>query len=331
MDTLPTELLLAIINRLGLDQESIAVCNQLNKRWHALTRHILYRQPCLCRLKSLEAFIHTVDIESNQGRIEQSAERTVSNSNIHNHSENLRSGSISDDALRIPQSAHSSIATSSSSSSTITSNGKTLLVYPGQLVESVDLSMLPHRWETVHVGHIQGLVQGCLFLSALDLSDCNLLRDNAVQSIAEILGPRKLRSLILSGCTKITDIAILSICAHAVQLENLELAGCDRLTDISIIELGSAVILPRQIHSEESQHAEFTPQGISKTLRSLNLAHCTRITDTGIRGLRQGAAGLVSLNLEGCYGVLASDNELEDEWEDVDDLALDSDLEVMSY
>ncbi|KAG0294819.1 hypothetical protein BGZ96_000390 [Linnemannia gamsii] len=202
--------------------------------------------------------------------------------------------------------------------------------------------MLPHRWETVHFGHIQGLVQGCSYLSSLDLSDCRLLRDNAVQSVAEVLGPRNLRSLVLSRCTKITDVAVLSICAHSVGLENLELSGCDRLSDISILELGSAVLPPRQAklsgitELEGSTGAEASQfRGTSQTIRSLDLSRCTRITDTGIRGLRQGAVQLTSLNLEGCYGVLGSVNDLEaNEWEDLEDedeVDLDSDLDVVSY
>lgn len=179
-------------------------------------------------------------------------------------------------------------------------------------------------------------------MTSLDLSDCSLLRDNAVQSVAEVLGPRNLRSLALSRCIKITDVAILSICAHAVKLENLELSGCDRLSDISILELGSAVLPPSQAQlsglpeSEGSAGAEASHfRGTSQTIRSLDLSHCTRITDTGIRGLRQGAMRLTSLNLEGCYGVLGSVNDLEaNEWEDLEDedeVDPDSDLDVVSY
>ncbi|KAG0219220.1 hypothetical protein BGX33_004033 [Mortierella sp. NVP41] len=230
--------------------------------------------------------------------------------------------------------------------------------HPGQLVETIDLSMLPHRWETVHFDHIQTLVQGCPHLSSLDLSNCRILRDNAVQSIAEELGPRNLQSLILSGCTKLTDISVLSVCAHAVRLENLELSECDRLSDISILELGSAVIQTRRVASgikgstakslvsiESLVSAETAgspgsePQlrGTSQTLRSLDLSHCTRITERGVQGLRQGAVQLTSLNLEGCYGVLASDDDLgANEWEDLEDEDedepdLDSDLDVVSY
>jgi len=163
----------------------------------------------------------------------------------------------------------------------------------------------------------------------------------------------------LSGCNKVTDVAVLSICAHAVRLENLELSGCDRISDISILELGSAVIRSKQgvlgaggaaglpptspssaepganASADSAVDTEQMLQGTSQTLRSLDLSHCTRITDTGIRGLRQGAVQLTSLNLEGCYGVLASNDDLEaNEWEDVeenDDLDVDSDLDVTSY
>ncbi|KAG0300222.1 hypothetical protein BGZ97_003334 [Linnemannia gamsii] len=334
MDALPTEILLAIIDRLDLDQDSIAACNRIDKRWHSLTRQLLYRQPRLDRLSALEAFVKAMSPDTLPGLSDEVKPFIVTDQAVQSHNQEQHGTPISDDALRI---SHSTEQPSSSGSSL-----KTTRIHPRRLVETIDLSMLPHRWETVHFGHIYGLTQGCSYLSSLNLSDCSLLRDNAVQSVAEILGPRNLRSLVLSGCTKITDAAVSSICAHAVGLENLELSGCDRLSDTSILELGSAVLPPRQVQllgsteSEGSTGAETMQlQGTSQTIRSLDLSHCTRITDTGIRGLRQGAMRLTSLNLEGCYGVLGSVNDLEaNEWEDLEDEDegdIDSDLDVVSY
>ena len=336
MDALPTELLLAIIDCLDLDQDSIAACNRINRRWHTLTHQRLFKQPRLDRLLALEAFVNAIDAMSVPVFRDGFISHILTEQRFRFRNQEQQDSSISDDVLRTSQ------YTQQLSSYTLPSSLTTTRRHPGRLVETIDLSMLPHRWETVHIGHIQGVVQGCSYLSSLNLSDCSLLRDNAVQSIAETLGPRNLRSLVLSGCTKITDVAVLSICAHAVRLENLELSECDRLSDISILELGSAVIQPTQVHppgyrySEGATEAEAPRlQGTSQTIRSLDLSHCTRITDIGIRGLRQGAVGLMLLNLEGCYGVLGSVNDLEaNEWEDLedeDDLELDSDLDVVTY
>ncbi|KAF9283468.1 hypothetical protein BGZ88_010465 [Linnemannia elongata] len=336
MDTLPTELLLGIIDCLDLDQDSIAACNRINRRWHNLTHQRLYKQPRLDRLLSLEAFVNAIGTVSVPVVADEFKSHNLAGQPVRSQNQEQQNNSISNDVLRISQCNQHLPSYSLASSLTTTRR------HPGRLVEMIDLSMLPHRWETVHIGHIQGLVQGCSHLSSLDLRDCSLLRDNAVQLIAESLGPRNLRSLVLSGCTKITDVAVLCICAHAVGLENLELSGCARLSDISILELGSAVIQPTQVHplgfrnSGSASEAEVSwLQGTSQTIRSLDLSHCTRITDTGIRGLRQGAVGLMLLNLEGCYGVLGSVNDLEtNEWEDLedeDDLELDSDLDVLTY
>ncbi|KAI1295687.1 hypothetical protein EDD11_007860 [Mortierella claussenii] len=191
--------------------------------------------------------------------------------------------------------------------------------------------MLPHRWETVDIGHIQSIVYGCPFIASLDLSNCTLLRDNAIQMIAEQLGSRCLTSLVLSGCVRITDLAVLSICAYAVRLENLELSECDRISDSSVLELGSATVVAPRVRNqedmdeeekdEENENASTIVLGVSRTIKSLDLSHCTRITDTGIKGLRMGATQLSSLNLEGCYGVLAGNEGLDDnEWEDFDDM-----------
>jgi hypothetical protein len=199
----------------------------------------------------------------------------------------------------------------------------------GVFVEDIDLSMLPHRWETVHIGHIQSLARGCPFISSLNLSDCVQLRDSAVQFIAEKLGPRKLTSLVLSGCKRITDLAILSLCTHAIRLETLELSSCDRISDISMLELGAIISyhsVPgcsstlEQHASSSSNVALSSSQGMPRSIKRLDLSFCTRITDLGIRALRLGTGQQIHLNLEGCYGVLSSDEELdESEWEDLDD------------
>ncbi|KAG0317923.1 hypothetical protein BGZ99_005953 [Dissophora globulifera] len=222
-------------------------------------------------------------------------------------------------------------------------NNPTLDLYTpvGALVETIDLSMLPHRWDEIHIGHIQSLVAGCPFVSTLNLSTCLQLRDNAVQIIVEELGPRQLKSLVLSGCTRISDLAVLSICAHAARLENLELSACDRISDISVLELGSATVAwasdqsdsgtsqagDHRIPGQDVDRESKPPQGVSRSIRSLDLSHCTRITDTGIRGLRMGATQLTSLNLEGCFGVVSGYDGLDlGDWEDLEDTDSEEDM-----
>ncbi|KAF9583663.1 hypothetical protein BGW38_008908 [Lunasporangiospora selenospora] len=293
MDTLPVELLLNIFSLVAHHQPWLAACNRVSKQWHLLTKEPLYREPKLWHIKALESFVQTV-ADSQETTFAQNE-----NSSLKNY----------------------------------------FTASNGSLVKSIDLSMLPHRWESVHVGLVQGLVQGCPFVTKLNLTDCALLRDNAIQLIAETLGPQRLRSLVLSGCVRITDVAILSLCAHAIQLENLDLSGCIRISDISVRELGVATV-PRnndptrssnnqdyknndnydQIIASPSSVAVDRAQGVSHSLRSLDLSQCIRITDSGIRALRAGATQLTSLNLEGCYGILLDNDDLDtNEWEDIDD------------
>ncbi|KAF8971287.1 hypothetical protein BGZ46_010339 [Entomortierella lignicola] len=297
MESLPAELLLVIIAH--IDQSSIAACNCLNKRWYGLTRGLLYKRPRLIRPSAIEAFLRTVDT-LDMYRYIQSVDHSNSSKNIQLTHSSSPPSSCDILSSRNPISTHSEAKSSKLGCADVPPR----LVPLGALVEQVDLSMLPHRWETVNYGSIQPLAQGCPFVSVLDLRDCLMLRDNSVQVIAEQLGPRQLRSLILSGCKKITDLAVLSLCTHAIRLENLELSQCDKISDISILELGSSQV------------------GISRTIKSLDLSYCTRITDTGIKGLQIGATQLNSLNLEGCYGVLMSDDDgLEaNGWEDLDDI-----------
>ncbi|KAI7825664.1 hypothetical protein BC939DRAFT_447974 [Gamsiella multidivaricata] len=331
MDSLPTELLLVIIDLIILDQPSLALCNQLNKKWHSLTRHLLYKSPRLRRLSALEEFLSAVDTSEMVQYL-----RSLDNSTCHNSANSPMDTSTSPSISVSAASRSGSVQASSTTATTadtfnVVSSTFTPLDMPvGALVRIIDLSMLPHRWDSVHIGMIHSLIQGCPFITTLNLSHCILLRDNAVQFIAEELGPRNLKSLVLSGCVKISDLAILSLCAHAAALENLELSGCERISDISILEIGSAVItkVPTQQNSRSARilgqgndngQVPSSPKGISKSLRSLDLSHCTRITDTGIMGLQMGATQLTSLNLMGCYGVLmADDGMVSDEWEDLD-------------
>lgn len=308
MDSLPTEILLAIVDLVIGDQASLASCTRLNKRWQGLTRCLLYKEPKLHRLPALEAFLRTVDTPEMARYLQQNGSC-------------ISSPTASVSGPELSSSAWSGAARAAREYTPSTP--------VGVFVESIDLSMLPHRWETVHIGLIQSLARGCPFIYTLNVSNCVLLRDAAVQVIAEQLGPRQLRSLVLSGCNKITDLAVLSLCAHAVRLQNLELSDCDRISDISVLELASTITaqdlpgcsLASDQHAEHHISEQTSSQGISRSIKSLDLSFCTRITDSGIKGLRMGASQLISLNLEGCFGVLMSDEGLSvNEWEDFDDV-----------
>lgn len=322
MDSLPTEILLVIIDSITHDQASLASCARLSKRWHGLARCPLYKEPKLHRLPALEAFLRTVDTSEMAQYLQRNGSCIYS-----------PAPSVSGPELGGSEWSGAARATSEYTS----------IIPAGVFVEAIDLSMLPHRWETVHFGLIQSLARGCPFVSTLNLSHCVLLRDTAVQVIAEQLGPRQLRSLVLSGCNKITDLAVLSLCVHTVRLENLELSGCDRITDVSILELASTITardVPEcspasdqrspndNICTERHIDEQGSAQVFSRSIKSLDLSFCTKITDIGIRGLRMGTSQLISLNLEGCYGVLTSDEELGvNEWEDFD--GVDADDESM--
>ncbi|KFH61833.1 hypothetical protein MVEG_12342 [Podila verticillata NRRL 6337] len=326
MDALPTELLLSIINLVAKDQFNLASCTQINKRWHLLTRQRLYSAPRLNRLPALTAFLKTV---SGPHMVHYLSLTKETNRERHHSAIQHASFSLSSSLVNI---SSSSAPSSTAATTTLEPQAPFLssLMPLGGLVDTINLSMLPHRWETVNAQHIQDLVLGCPWISRLDIQNCSQLRDNAVQLIAENLGPRHLRSLVLSGCSRITDLAILSLCAHATELENLELSGCDRISDVSIWELGTATItlqvppspaLSSPFLSSDSRELESTiTRGVSRTLKSLDLSHCTRITEAGVRALRAGMGQLSSLNLEGCYGVLLNDDNLvTNEWEDIDD------------
>jgi len=312
MESLPTELLIAIVDIIERDQLTLARCNRINKLWHNLTQVRLYREPSLLRLSALQKFLWTVD------RVDEVDDYLEQLSSIHRPNSPSPTPKDSTDHLSPPSDLAPRIP-------------------PGVLVRSIDLSMIPHRWDDVQYETIRAIAEGCPWIEQLNLADCSIVRDNAVQILAENLGSLgKLRSLVLSGCTKITDLAVLSLCANVPSLENLELSGCDRITDVSIREIGSPILLEsnpalmaslvgRSSQGVAPETEEYGgPHWMPRLLKSLDVSNCTRITDRSIKDLRMGATELVSLNLDGCYGILHGDNDLN-EWEDMDDEFTDID------
>ncbi|KAG0266120.1 hypothetical protein DFQ27_000167 [Actinomortierella ambigua] len=73
--------------------------------------------------------------------------------------------------------------------------------------------------------------------------------------------------------------------------------------------------------AESPKRPTFSRPRVHKTLKHLDISRCMSITDDGIRVLREGIEQLQSLNIQGCYGVLMTDDEDLPgvEWEDIDD------------
>ncbi len=114
----------------------------------------------------------------------------------------------------------------------------------------------------------------CPLMESLNLARCNI----SDVGIADIRGCFFLKSVILNGCSAITDLSLQYLSETFPYLKELELNGCTEITDLGLRHLGE--------HSED--------------LTILNIGGCNKISDVGIEALSKGCPLLINLSCEGC-------------------------------
>ncbi|KAG0029490.1 SCF ubiquitin ligase complex subunit [Podila clonocystis] len=139
----------------------------------------------------------------------------------------------------------------------------------------------------------------------MDLANCSLMTDNAIQSVFKTLPQirdinmtllseitdasfswilptvhrfEQLRVLNLTSCALITDETLFKIIPAAPRLRSLTLTKCDRITDA-----GASVI-----------------KTLGKHLHYLHLGHCSKLTDKAISTLAQNCTRIRYLDLACC-------------------------------
>jgi hypothetical protein len=88
-------------------------------------------------------------------------------------------------------------------------------------------------------------------------------------------------------CLKITDASIASICSHCTVLETLVLTACEQLTDVSLFSIA------------EQQQLQHCGRRL-KSMKTLNLAKCVKLTDEGIISVALNCSALQSLDVAAC-------------------------------
>eukprot|EP00939_MAST-03C_sp_MAST-3C-sp1_P003425 g3425.t1 len=178
------------------------------------------------------------------------------------------------------------------------------------------------------------LESSCGQLIRLDLSDCVVIDSKFVDFGVENALFRKLRHLNLSGCARIDDDAIRSICENCQAIEMLNVKDLPNVTDASMrhvskleslvlldisncVQLGDATMNAisslgsnRLITLHMRNVQRVTDAAVCALLKSsthrleeLSLASMFRLTSNAfVRGFRRPCA-LSSLNLEGCWGL----------------------------
>ncbi|KAG6854874.1 hypothetical protein C0991_012064 [Blastosporella zonata] len=137
-------------------------------------------------------------------------------------------------------------------------------------------------------------------LRVLDLTSCRIT-DDAIEGI--IVHAPKIQSLILSGCTMLTNRALEAICKLGEHLDVLMLAHASNITDGAVVKLARACWNLRCVdvafcrNLTDMSVFEFASL---KGLRRLSLVRVQKLTDIGIFALAEHATCLERLHLSYC-------------------------------
>jgi len=148
-------------------------------------------------------------------------------------------------------------------------------------------------------------------LRVLVLNGCSSLSDELVSRFTRIL--LNLRELDLSSCLHVTDTGLSAITSSLIKLQLLRLSWCINITDKGLVgfaQSNPATVCsleekcPQRVKNEENLKTDMSQvmsKGIQnlKNLKSLDISHCTCITDEGIKSICQ-LRNLTSLNINMC-------------------------------
>lgn len=123
-------------------------------------------------------------------------------------------------------------------------------------------------------------------LRLLDLTDCGLLTDEAVEKIVK-MAPR-LRNLTLAKCRNITDRSVHAITKLGKNLHNLHLGHCGHITDRAVRAVVQNCTRLRYIDLAcclRLTDASVCQLALLPKLRRIGLVKCNNITDFAIQSL----------------------------------------------
>ncbi|KAK9837683.1 hypothetical protein WJX74_002890 [Apatococcus lobatus] len=189
-----------------------------------------------------------------------------------------RCSSLTDDALstllRSQHRPHQVRVLDLSSCHQLTDSGLGSLVWQGRSLTHLHLSSCAELSDRTFAV----LGQCCPGLEHLGACGCERITDSGLIQLTQ--GARKLKMLNLGWCEALTDVGIASISEHCQDLLHLDLCGCLKVGDMGVQTLASL-----------------------RSLQSLSLHCCRRITDDGLAPLAATLTTLLSLNLSGCCHV----------------------------
>ncbi|KAJ8900018.1 hypothetical protein K2173_024131 [Erythroxylum novogranatense] len=150
---------------------------------------------------------------------------------------------------------------------------------------------------------IKHLVENCKHVVVLNLSGCKNMSDKSLQLIAD--NYQDLESLNLTRCIKLTNVGLEQILMKCFSLQSLNLYALSSFTDTAYKNISNLAHL-RILDLCGAQY--LSDEGLSriakcKSLVSLNLTWCIRVTDLGVIAIAEGCTSLEFLSLFGIVGV----------------------------
>ncbi|XP_029908765.1 dynein regulatory complex subunit 6 isoform X2 [Myripristis murdjan] len=148
----------------------------------------------------------------------------------------------------------------------------------------------------------QPLVAKCRSLSAVSLLNAPHLSDAVLEAVAATV---RLKAFSTEGSNRITDTGWKALCRSSQGLRRLGAAECPRMTDESL----KSVATLKNLQYLDISHCNkvcdtglryLTEGSSANNLRELNVSHCSRIRDISVMRIAQRLCKLRYLNLSYC-------------------------------
>lgn len=160
---------------------------------------------------------------------------------------------------------------------------------------------------------VRHLSRGCPRLQLLDVTGLFLITDGKVrdfgleglQALAQTCG--NLRTLNLTGCFQVAEVALRALGRGCTSLTAISLAGCHRVDARGVAYLTKGCPDLKNLSFRTCERVDdnvlWQVGRNSHRLTTLNLVGCDAITDYGVSAVAKGCRGLQTLNVAGCKKV----------------------------
>ncbi|KAH7426609.1 hypothetical protein KP509_10G008500 [Ceratopteris richardii] len=181
----------------------------------------------------------------------------------------------------------------------VSDNGlRCVALYTGSRLLSLSLSTVC----TFSNAGLVPLAKECTSLIHLNLGRCLQIADVGIMAISHI---RTLQSLMINGCTEVSDSSIAFLAFNCRNLRFISLKWCVGITDAAVSAIGAHCF---KLEELDVSYTEITNASIFsicklKSLTKLSLAACGRVNDDCLKCFKTGIKSLKSLDVSRCLGI----------------------------